>query len=63
MGLLQNQGKVLEVIVLENTTNSDRCAETAKKAAYQCQYIPARQGKKPISCWTTRFIKFSIPKN
>ena len=59
---INSQGKVVDVVVLENTTNSERCANAAKQAAYQCQYIPARQGKKTISCWTTRTIKFDIPK-
>ena len=60
---INSQGKVIEIIVLENTTNSERCAESAKKAAFQCLYIPARRANKSVSCWTTRLITFSIPKN
>ena len=59
---INSNGKVVDVVVLENTTSSNRCAEAAMKAAYQCRYIPARRGNKTISCWTTRLIKFDIPK-
>jgi len=60
---INSQGNVIEVIVLENTTNSELCAESAQKAASQCLYIPARSGNSHVSCWTTRLITFSIPKN
>lgn len=59
---IDQNGKVIEVVVLENTTQSELCAEAAIKAAYQCRYIPARQGNKPVACWTTRLIKFDIPR-
>lgn len=59
---IDSTGKVIDVVVLENTTNSKRCAAAATIAAYKCRYIPARQGNKPIDSWTTRLITFDIPK-
>ena len=59
---VNSSGRVVEVVVLENTTNSRRCATAAQKAAYQCRYIPGYNGSDPIVCWTTRLITFSIPR-
>ncbi len=55
-------GKVVDVVTLENTTQSDRCAAAAIKAAYQYRFIPARQGDQSISSWTSIVIKFNIKK-
>jgi len=59
---IDERGKVVDVIVLENTTNSHRCANAAKDAAFQTRYTPARQGEKTIACWVTRLITFEIPQ-
>ncbi len=55
-------GKVIDVVVLENTTNSKRCEDAAIAAAYQCRYIPARQGNKNVNSWMTRTITYEIPQ-
>ena len=55
-------GKVIDVVVLENTTDSKRCEDAAIAAARQCRYIPARQGNSNVNSWVTRTITFEIPQ-
>ena len=59
---VNKRGKVVEIVVLENTTNSKRCAKAAKKATYKCKYIPAKKGNNFVDSWTIRLVKFDIPK-
>ena len=59
---VNERGKVIDVVVLENTTGSERCAAAARKAAFRGSYLPARQGSKPITTWTVRIITFDLPR-
>jgi len=54
------KGRVADVVVLGNTTGSDRCAGAAVQAALKTRYIPARKGTEPIASWTVRYIRFEI---
>lgn len=59
---INENGDVTEVVVLENTTKSELCAEAAKLAALKCKYQPARRGKEYVSSWMSRVIKFEIDR-
>ena len=59
--LVDTKGKVTKVEVLRNTTGSIVLEEIAKKAALECEYQPARDGKnKPIAVWTTKTVSFNL---
>lgn len=53
-------GKVVEVLVLENTTNSDKCAKAAVEAAYGSRFFPAREGGKAVGSWISQPYRFDI---
>ena len=55
-------GLVDQAVVLENTTGSKLCAESAKKAALQGRYLPAKSKGKPTDIWITRTYSFGITK-
>jgi TonB family protein len=55
-------GVVDEVIILENTTDSDKCAESARQAALKSRYIPAKRGSAPTDFWINRTYTFGIQK-
>lgn len=59
---INKYGLVDEVVVLENTTGSRRCALSAKKAALKSRYLPAKKSKKPTDIWITRIYTFGIQK-
>lgn len=59
---INERGDVVEVVVLENTTKSELCAEAAKVAAMKCRYQPARKGRENVSSWMSRSIRFDIKK-
>lgn len=52
------KGRVIDVVVLENTTQSEACADAARKAAFRTRYLPARQGAVSIASWTIRYFRF-----
>ncbi|MEE4311320.1 MAG: energy transducer TonB [candidate division KSB1 bacterium] len=54
------KGRVGDVVVLGNTTGSDRCARAAVQAARKTRYIPARKGTEPVASWTVRYIRFEL---
>lgn len=55
---VSEKGKVVEVVVIENTTNSSRCADAAIAAAYGSRFLPAREGSKAVSYWITQPYRF-----
>lgn len=57
---IDEKGKVIEVIVLENTTESEKCAQAAIEAAYGSRFFPAREGNKPVSYWLSQPYRFDI---
>jgi len=59
---ITESGAVDEVIILENTTNSDKCAESARQAALKSRYIPAKRGGGPTDFWINRTYTFGIQK-
>lgn len=54
---IDEYGKVVDVEILKNTTNSAEIAQAAVEAAFRCAYIPAMSGKKPIMVWTIRKLR------
>jgi len=58
---INEKGIVEEVVLLENTTGSERCVAAAKKAALKNRFAPARQKGKPIALWIKKSYTFSTP--
>jgi len=54
------QGKVVEVVVLDNTTGSEKCAVAAVAAAYGSRFLPAREGGRAINYWITQPYRFEL---
>lgn len=59
---IDETGRVIDAVVVENTTGSERCAAAALRAAKGTRFIPARRGGKPIPYWVTMPYTFSLPK-
>jgi TonB family protein len=57
---VDGSGKVVEAIILENTTNSSLCEQAAKAAALKCRYLPAKSAGKSIDVWITRTYTFGL---
>ncbi len=55
---IDEHGKVIEAVVLENTTGSQKCEKAALEAAYGSRFYPAREGNKPVSYWLTQPYRF-----
>jgi len=55
-------GRVINVIVIENTTGSDLCAKAAQEAALKGRYIPAKKDGQPTDLWITRTYTFGLQK-
>ncbi len=58
---ISEKGIVEEVVILENTTGSERCVAAAKKAAFKNRFSPARQKGKAIPLWIKKTYTFSTP--
>lgn len=56
------RGRVVEAIVLENSTGSDLCAEAAKRAALASRFIPAKKLGKPTTYWLIQPYRFDLSK-
>ncbi|MFQ5823676.1 MAG: energy transducer TonB [bacterium] len=59
---IDEKGYVVEVIVIENSTGSEKCAQAAIEAAYGSRFFPAREGKKPVGYWITQPYRFDLRK-
>jgi protein TonB len=59
---IDETGRVVDAVVVENTTGSELCAAAALRAAKGTRFIPARRGGKPIPYWVTMPFTFSLPK-
>ncbi len=59
---IDSTGKVIEAIVIENETGSERCAQAAIKAALASRFIPAMKGGKPTSYWLIQPYRFDLSK-
>jgi TonB family protein len=59
---IDETGRVVDVIVLENTTGSSECAKAAKEAAFKGRYIPAKKDDKPADIWISRTYTFGLQK-
>jgi len=53
-------GKVVNVMVLRNTTENHSCAQSAIAAAYRSRYQPALTSTGPDSAWVVRQYRFSL---
>ncbi len=59
---IDQSGRVIEVVILENTTGSVVCANAAKDAAIKGRYIPAKKNGKPTNLWILRTYTFGLQK-
>ena len=57
---VDERGKVIEVIVLSNSTGSKNCEKAAIDAAYDSRFIPAKEGDKTVSQWVTQSYTFDL---
>ncbi len=55
---INEQGKVAKSVVVENTTNSQVCAEEALDAARRSSYIPATIGGEKVGAWVSTTYSF-----
>jgi len=55
-------GRVVNAIILENSTGSDLCAKSAIKAALASRFLPARKDGIPTTYWQQQPYRFDISK-
>lgn len=59
---IDEKGKVTEVVVLDNSTGSEKCQEAAVAAAYGSRFYPAKEGNREIDYWITQPYRFDLKK-
>ncbi len=59
---IDSTGKVIDAIVIENQTSSQKCAQAAIRAALASRFIPAMKGGKPTSYWLIQSYRFDLFK-
>lgn len=57
---VDERGNVIEAVVIDNTTNSERCAQAAIEAAYGNRFSPAKEGGKPVKAWYSMTYEFNF---
>ena len=58
---VDENGFVIDVEIVKNTTKSKILEESVKKAAYKCRYKPARDRKnRTIATWTSHTYTFEV---
>lgn len=55
-------GRVIDVLVLENSTGSNTCSNAASEAAWKGRYIPAKKNGELTDIWITRTYSFGLQK-
>ncbi|HPG39784.1 MAG TPA: TonB family protein [bacterium] len=55
---VDENGRVVDVVMAGNTTGSEECRELAVAAAYKSTYIPARSDNRNIEMWTSCVYSF-----
>ena len=55
-------GKVVKAIVLENTTNDEACVQSAIAAAMRTRFRPAQTQVGPDTAWVVRRYRFALNK-
>ncbi|MFQ5631449.1 MAG: TonB family protein [bacterium] len=55
-------GKVIDAVVVENTTGSELCAQSAIRAALASRFIPAKINGKPEEDWLIMPYRFDLSK-
>ena len=58
--LVDETGKVKNVQVVKNSTNSKVCEQSALRAAYQMRFMPAKKNKKHVAVWVRKTYKFGM---
>ncbi len=53
-------GKVVKALVIENTTGSERCAQSALRAALASRFTPARNAQGPVKYWLIQPYRFDL---
>jgi protein TonB len=54
-------GRVVNAIVLENSTGSELCAQSAIRAAMASRFLPAKKDGKPTNYWWQMPFRFDLP--
>jgi TonB family protein len=54
------RGKVVDVVVLRNSTENEACAQAAVAAAFRSRYRPAQTSAGPDTAWVTHKYQFSL---
>lgn len=57
---IDEHGRVVEAVVIKNTTGSENCARAAIEAAYGSRFFPAMEGNKPVKYWITQPYRFDL---
>jgi len=57
---IDETGKVVDAIVLRNTTNDEACAQSAIAAALRCRYLPAQSSAGPDTVWMICHFQFFL---
>lgn len=55
-------GRVIDAVVIENTTGSELCAQSALKAALASRFIPAKVNGKPKADWLIMPYRFDLSR-
>lgn len=58
--LVDISGRVQNVQVVKNLTGSQKCEQSAIRAAYQTRFIPARKDDKHVAVWIHKKYKFGL---
>ncbi|MBN1351304.1 energy transducer TonB [candidate division KSB1 bacterium] len=59
---VDTDGKVIEIVVLENTTASKRCEKAARQAAFKSRFFPARKNNIAVAAWIIKSYSFFAAK-
>jgi TonB family protein len=57
---IDETGKVVNAIVMRNTTQNEACAQSAIAAALRSRYQPAQTTAGPDTIWVLRQFQFSL---
>jgi protein TonB len=59
---IDEKGRVVDAVVVENTTGSELCAQSAIRAALASRFIPAKVNGKPQEDWLIMPYRFDLSK-
>lgn len=60
--LIDENGRVSDIEVIENSTGSPDCLEAAKIASLRSRWLPAMQGQSRVASWVEKVYVFGAPR-